>query len=80
MELCQRTYASEPARHPHKGLRFSFAGAKVQQFRKLPKLYATFFSKILQHNHTLPYIIIAREEKNKRESRKTQAYWQKTTK
>ena len=45
--------APEPFRTPRQGPCFSFAGAKVQHFRKPPKHYNTFFEKIyisaLQH-------------------------------
>ena len=40
--------------YPRRGPCFSFAGAKVQQFRKPPKHYTNFFQKnLIQKQHTL---------------------------
>ena len=54
--------APETFRTPRQGPCFSFAGAKVQQFRKPPKHINNFFQKNCIHN--TPYIILiyAREE------------------
>ena len=48
--------APETFRTPRQGPCSSFAGAKVQQFRKPPKLINNFFQKNCIHN--TPYIIL----------------------
>ena len=48
--------ASGTSRTPQGGPCFSFAGAKVQHFRKPPKHYNTFFEKI--YISTLQHIIL----------------------